>query len=942
MLTTKPRPGQRRRVTAWLPVPNAAPAANSFCATGPGGGIDPTCSPPNKGKGKARADAIRDRARDVPVTKDRVRTDAVDRNDLDAVEEGMTPAEQKKMHSHLATIRESFLDDVDVHDDLSDRDVKEIASEVGWADSDVRDKAHAELPSDHQHREKFEEALDDWYENTSDYGETAVHGAADALERAGAPPEVVEKVRRLGLEARNVVDEAVTDHREKLADEYRDRLRDEYDDSHDRRQYLRDFYDDHEHEPRYAGARVEGKWGVDEDDRQAYLFSTSAGNEYDIWTAGQRFHGEPVLEVGFSDANGNHSISGAGNAHEVFTTVTTAVTALLTKDDLPVVSFTAAEPSRQRLYDRLVRSTAAAVPTYTAVAIPLPDGGKRYVLIRRDALGRFADVQALGVTPEVLVNRKEPPPPPELPPGWEVLEPQADPDWFSPEGWPDLPDDGAETGTQNRWFPVTNVGLFSRVGKLFGGGKSTGTGPNCGTGAGGFKAGNTCGKGGGAADGSGGHLPGAPAAAPVKPQGGWVNAPGFKAWFGASKVVDANGDPKETAEAKLKTNKDGTPKVVFHGNPRGEVTEFKKEWTLKRPESLHYGPGFYFTEDVEAARAYAHGATGTKHKGGSPAVGHYYLRAERPFDADRDTLDPSKLNETDRKGVRAAMVSKAFNDGGRGEAREVGERFDSGQVRLKYTELTSAAGVGGYGASKVGVQKLLQEMGHDAITTVGPDAEGGTKGGNRFWVVFEPTQIKSTRATKFDPTSPDTTNTSYFGSCSRDRKGRCLPHGAVDVGALVSKITRPMISATRETAADVAELLAPLGKAGKWLWETTKAFYFRLEKRYGRKWAIAIFGFAQTLSWGAMLVPPVFGGPPLYVPSSVAAAPGAAVAEVARRAKVNRLGDGTPAVTQNADPTQAEIRALAEQLVADLRGEWLRYLAENPTDSNWQFAPNLR
>ena len=270
--------------------------------------------------------------------------------------------------------------------------------------------------------------------------------------------------------------------------------------------------------------------------------------------------------------------------------------------------------------------------------------------------------------------------------------------------------------------PTTN----SILGKLFGV-----RGANCGIGAGGFLPGNRCAVGGGG--------------------GGASKSPGtgsaeFKAWFGQSRVVDAAGDPQATKH---------DPRVVYHGNPRGVITEFKKEWTTKRPEDMHFGPGFYFTEDHEAGKAYAAGATGSSAKGAG-GVGRYYLKGERPFDADRDRIDPSKLPEVDRKSVRAAVVQRVLSEEGRSEALEAGRRFDAGELRMKYSELTSTAGVGGYGASKVGIQEHLKSLGHDSITVVGPSVQGG--GENRFWVVFEPTQIKSVDAKKFDPKDPVTTN----------------------------------------------------------------------------------------------------------------------------------------------------------------------------------------
>jgi hypothetical protein len=242
-----------------------------------------------------------------------------------------------------------------------------------------------------------------------------------------------------------------------------------------------------------------------------------------------------------------------------------------------------------------------------------------------------------------------------------------------------------------------------------------------------------------------------------------TRAEAFKSWFGdweqaphtASKVIHPEtGEPLETQHlpvppASAVTDKaTGKPLVVYHGNPRGEVLEFKKEWLAKRPDSLHFGPGFYFTESGEAAHQYATGATGSAAaKAGQPGgVGSYYLKIHRPFDADVHKIDPSKLPKADRLSVRTALVQQALAEGGRSEALEVGRKFDAGEYAFKYQELTDTAGVGGFGASKSGIAQLLKELGYDGITVKGPPVDPkAAADSNRFWVAFEPHQVKGVR-----------------------------------------------------------------------------------------------------------------------------------------------------------------------------------------------------
>lgn len=77
-----------------------------------------------------------------------------------------------------------------------------------------------------------------------------------------------------------------------------------------------------------------------------------------------------------------YKITGAGAAHEVFSGVTSAVTALVSKTQPPALFFSAAEPSRAKLYDRMVASLGATVPGYEAYSVETPDGGKKYMLVK--------------------------------------------------------------------------------------------------------------------------------------------------------------------------------------------------------------------------------------------------------------------------------------------------------------------------------------------------------------------------------------------------------------------------------------------------------------------------------------------------------------------------------------------------------------------------------
>jgi len=68
-----------------------------------------------------------------------------------------------------------------------------------------------------------------------------------------------------------------------------------------------------------------------------------------------------------------------------------------------------------------------------------------------------------------------------------------------------------------------------------------------------------------------------------------TSTPEFKKWFKDSKVVDKNGKPK----------------VVFHGSPDPKFTSFEHSKGTEGEGNQQSGPGFYFTTDPESASNYS-------------------------------------------------------------------------------------------------------------------------------------------------------------------------------------------------------------------------------------------------------------------------------------------------------------------------------------------------
>lgn len=213
--------------------------------------------------------------------------------------------------------------------------------------------------------------------------------------------------------------------------------------------YYREFYDEHSTEPRFAGEVKTGVWGFDGDGDRAFVFNTSAGNQYTAWviedsSGPARALGEPVAELGFMDAKGKYGITGAGNAREVFRNVTNASVAILKEKQYPVMFFSAAEASRQKLYDRLVKSIAHDLPEYGVAAASKPGGGRGYIVAKQEKLATLMKkAEENNLVAEVLVGSRAPAEKVK----WERLEPEKNPAWFDDDDeWSEFDEKSVSTG----------------------------------------------------------------------------------------------------------------------------------------------------------------------------------------------------------------------------------------------------------------------------------------------------------------------------------------------------------------------------------------------------------------------------------------------------------------------------------------------------------------
>lgn len=441
-----------------------ATAAEKAAVEGDRGGGQTAAKPDAKESRRAsKAADVAAQAADIEVSDDPVGGVKVGRNDLDAIEGMLSTREQQRLERHLNAAREEYIEDYDPDDDIDDDDRGQAAGRTGWDDSGIQDKANEIAEkwvgenTDDDEKEGWQNRLtgtiDKWYRGTSAFGADGLEELADHLD--GDPDwdysEVAEAVRGLKDKAHDEISGDLEDKREEL----RRAKMEEYDTFGDREEWLQEWHDEHGDDDRVAGEPQKGRWGKDPDGDYAYHFATSDGSEYkaNVVLPGRNDTGiSAVPEFMFSDSDNSVNVTGkagAKTALEVFGAVTPAAVAILTKNDYDAMQFSAAEPSRQKLYDRLVRSTTAAAPEYAAVAVTLSPTYKKYMLVKRDKMGEYMEhikgMTAARNLPADAVEELVKSAGGRLPDGVEILTPATDDEvaeWNTEDGWADdEPDD---------------------------------------------------------------------------------------------------------------------------------------------------------------------------------------------------------------------------------------------------------------------------------------------------------------------------------------------------------------------------------------------------------------------------------------------------------------------------------------------------------------------
>jgi hypothetical protein len=289
---------------------------------------------------------------------------------------------------------------------------------------------------------------------------------------------------------------------------------------------------------------------------------------------------------------------------------------------------------------------------------------------------------------------------------------------------------------------------------------------DCGTGAGGFKPGNKCGGGGGAA---GEASPKVKAWAEKKfadPE----HAKAFAEWFGDSKVVDDGGNPV----------------VMYHGT-KADFDEFD---LTKATEAALHGPGVYMTDSPGTASEY----------GKEGKVKPLYASIRSPLDLD------AKPTAKEVDAVKSALMSYKHE-------RKEGERLKKWQANVNasidnalqkvdssksneemlksihgtnlgiWERETSSGKAMVYKAFSTELNaELLSRAGFDGLRHRGGRIMGDGKE-HTVYIAFRPTQVKSATGNSgsFDPKNPKITRSSRAwckgasppdNSCPPSNKGK--------------------------------------------------------------------------------------------------------------------------------------------------------------------------
>lgn len=198
----------------------------------------------------------------------------------------------------------------------------------------------------------------------------------------------------------------------------------------------------------------------------------------------------------------------------------------------------------------------------------------------------------------------------------------------------------------------------------------------------------------------------------------------FKRWFG-----DWQNHPETASKV---ANKDGTPKIVYHG------TNADKAFTVFDTYGGRFGlfgVGSYFTENKEVAESYT-----KKGKGSNPRVYSAFLNIRNPLDMDAKFERNAWVGVLDAEQMEYARDAKTNEDLFRA-LKEYCQDYDMRQ----------------YEAEEL-IEGVIEGAGYDGITHIGGGRYGSKDGPkHQVYIAFDPEQIKSAtdNVGTFDRNNPD-------------------------------------------------------------------------------------------------------------------------------------------------------------------------------------------
>lgn len=214
-----------------------------------------------------------------------------------------------------------------------------------------------------------------------------------------------------------------------------------------------------------------------------------------------------------------------------------------------------------------------------------------------------------------------------------------------------------------------------------------------------------------------------------------VATPAFKRWFGKSKVVDANGQPK----------------VMYHGSRYSGISQF---------DAVGGGATFFSPDPAVAGRYTGELPTGGQYAN-QPTIYPVYLRAENPFDFEipahvealTDALYGQGMTMAKLTGyplTRIRTKATGWVDDEHGGYWQYAPDLSAPARRFSRKEFIQRAKQGDWGMFETReVQAALKSLGHDGYHTFEHEAKN--------LAIYTPEQIKSAvgNSGAFDPASPD-------------------------------------------------------------------------------------------------------------------------------------------------------------------------------------------